>query len=71
LVERWALLAPTSRALAEDYLRYLGQRAKNYDLPQADLQYWADLAANPSFITDDPNRCLRDCFVLAVGRAPA
>jgi hypothetical protein len=65
LVERWAPLPPANRQFYQQFLTYLAGRAATYNtLPR---KYGADASS----LLDDPDCCVREFFVVAVGRTPA
>ena len=61
--------SPISREIArEEALTYLAGVAAEHAIPAVDLQVWREAAANPSTLLDDPDCCMREFFVLTVGR---
>jgi arsenite methyltransferase len=68
LVERWAPLLPHTRIFVEGWLTLLADLAAQHEIPATDLQLWSDVATNPSSLLDDPDFCLREFFVLTVGK---
>jgi arsenite methyltransferase len=71
LIERWApVLAPT-RQFVRMLLRFKAGLAAEHDVPSADREVLAAAAAEPDRLLDDPDFCLRESFVVTVGRVPA
>jgi len=68
LVERWAPMAPYTRALFADGIRYFAGLAAKHDIPARDLQAWQDAARDPESLLNDPDCCLREFFVLTARR---
>lgn len=68
LVERWAPLGPHTRRFVEDVLTYFAGVAAQHDIPAEDLRLWHEVAVNPADLLDNPDFCLREFFVLTVGR---
>lgn len=69
LIERWAPVSPATRSWVQTALVYLAAIAVELDIPGADLEAWRSAAANPSGLLDDPDFCLRECFVTAIGQS--
>ena len=70
LVERWAPASSETRAFLATLIPRWGSLAARHDMPSADLDFWNDIATNPSRILDDPSFCYREFFVVATGRVP-
>jgi arsenite methyltransferase len=68
LVERWAPVQPHTRSFVENLLIHCANLAEQLDLPQADLKVWREVASNPRTLVENPDFCLREFFVIAVGR---
>ena len=68
LVERWAPLAPSTRQFASMLLRFMAGLAAEHDVPPADYEALRAAAANPDRLLDDPDFCLREAFVVTLGR---
>ncbi len=64
-------MAPATQGFVTELLTYWGAAAETYDLPADVLQVWRDAVADPAKLLDDPDFCLREAFVLTVGRFPA
>jgi hypothetical protein len=62
-------MAPYTRALFADGIRYFAGLAAKHDIPASDLQAWQDAARDPDSLLNDPDCCLREFFVLTVGKA--
>jgi SAM-dependent methyltransferase len=72
MVERWAPLPPATRHFYQEYLVFLAGRAATYEeLLADDAKVWRAFAANPGRLLDDPDACMREFFVVAVGRTAA
>lgn len=73
LIERSAPLDATTRRYWRNALTFLTTAATGLDLPAADHQAWDRLRDPDSLdrFLDDPDTCLIDANVLAVGRVPA
>jgi SAM-dependent methyltransferase len=69
LVERWAPLPPATRLFYQQWLTFLAGRAATYNgLPPSDIEMWQQYGADGGNLLDDPDCCVREFFVVAVGR---
>jgi hypothetical protein len=71
LVERWAPVGPHTRRFVEQLVSYWAGLAAKMELPEVDLKAWREAAANPNLLLDDPDFCLREFFVVTVGKVAA
>ncbi len=71
LVERWAPLSPATRQFAAMGLRYSAGLAEQHDIPAEDREALRAAAADPEGLLDHPDFCLRELFVVTLGRVPA
>ena len=67
-VERWQPVSPAVRQYVSDALPYMSRMAAKHNVPASDIARWEEIAANPLILLDDPDFCLREGFVVAVGR---
>jgi arsenite methyltransferase len=68
LVERWAPIEPFTRTFVEDLFKFFANIAVQYNVTGEDLRILRETARDPSILLDDPDFCLREFFVLTVGR---
>jgi hypothetical protein len=61
-------MAPYTRALFSDVLVYYAGLAAKFDVPASDVQAWEEAAKDPGKLLEDPDCCLREFFVLTVGK---
>jgi arsenite methyltransferase len=71
LIERWAPPPPATRQFVTIGLRFHAGLAAEHDLSPADREVLSAAAADPDRLLDDPNFCLREAFVVTLGRVPA
>jgi arsenite methyltransferase len=71
LVERWAPLTPAARQFVTMGLRYHAGVAAEHDLPEADQEAWRAVGADPERLLNNPDFCVREYFVVTLGRVPA
>jgi arsenite methyltransferase len=70
LVERWAPLPPSTRPFITMLTRFMASLAAEHDLPPTDLEALRTAATDPDRLLDDPDFCLREAFVVTLGRVP-
>jgi ubiquinone/menaquinone biosynthesis C-methylase UbiE len=70
LVERWARPQSPTRQFASMLLRFMAGLAAEHDVPPADREALNAAAADPDCLLDDPDFCLREAFVVTLGRSP-
>jgi arsenite methyltransferase len=71
LVERWAPISSHYRSVVEHILPHYARIAAQLNLPADDLKVWREAAGNPDSLLDDPDCCLREFFVVTVGKVVA
>jgi len=70
LVERWAPPPPPTREFVTLLLRRQASVAAEHDVPSEDHEALRTAAADPDRLLDDPEFCLREAFVVTLGRVP-
>jgi arsenite methyltransferase len=70
LVERWAPLPPSTRPFITMLTRFMASLAAEHDVPPTDLEALRTAATDPDRLLDDPDFCLREAFVVTLGRVP-
>ena len=70
LVERWAPPPPPTRQFVTLLLRLMAGHAAEHDVPPSDREALRAAAADPDRLLDDPDFCLRESFVVTLGRVP-
>jgi arsenite methyltransferase len=71
LVERWAPPPSSTRQFVTVALRFHAGLAAEHDVPPADREALRAAAADPDRLLDDPDFCLREFFIVTLGRVPA
>jgi arsenite methyltransferase len=71
LVERWAPPSPPTRQFVTLLLRLLAGYTADHDIPSLDREALLAAAADPDRLLDNPDFCLRENFVVTLGRVPA
>ena len=51
-------------------LRYHAGVAAEHDLPPSEQEAWRAVGADPERLLDDPDFCMREYFVVTLGRVP-
>ena len=64
-----APLPPATRQFVTMLVRFMAGLAAEHDVPPTDLDALRAAAADPDRLLDDPDFCLREAFVVTVGRA--
>ncbi len=70
LVERWAPISPSTRALLESFIARWAKLATQFEALAPDVAFWAEVSADPDRILDASDFCYREFFVLATARIP-
>jgi arsenite methyltransferase len=71
LVERWAAPPPPTRQYVPLLLRLLAGYTADDNIPSVDREALLAAEADPNHLLDNPDFCLRESFVVTLGRVPA
>jgi SAM-dependent methyltransferase len=71
LVERWAPPPSPTRQFVTLLLRLMAGYTADHDVPPADREALQAAADDPDHLLDDPDFCLREAFVVTLGRVPS